>query len=56
MTVCGPKQTIVRCDPPIGTLWNIERHRRSVRLHAREPNHLGPLLGVFGDELPVVGR
>src|SRR5262249_20816181 len=39
-----------------GTLWNIRpRSRRSLRLDAREPHHLGPLLGFRGDEVAKVG-
>src|SRR6516162_9886852 len=39
-----------------GTLWHIRpRSRRSLRLDAREPHHLGPLLGFRGDEVAKVG-
>src|SRR5262245_17024949 len=39
------------------TLRNIwPRSRRSLRLDVRRTDHLGPLLGIFGDELAEVGR
>src|SRR5262249_27435104 len=36
-------------------LWNASRRRGSVRLDARELDHLGPFLGVLGNELAVAG-
>src|SRR5262249_31350811 len=41
---------------PNETLWNISpRSRGSLRLDAGELDHLGPLLGSFGDQLTEVG-
>jgi hypothetical protein len=34
----------------------VERLRRSLRLDAREPDHLAPFLRVFGDELAEIRR
>src|SRR5262249_52710060 len=41
---------------PNETLWNISpRSSGSLRLDAGELDHLGPLLGIFGDQLTEVG-
>src|SRR5262249_60199464 len=39
---------------PNETLWNV--WPESLRLHAGEPDHLGPFLGFLRDELAKVGR
>src|SRR5262245_35662280 len=44
-----------RRDSRNGTLWNILPIRGSVRLDARELDHLGPLLGFLGNEFPEIG-
>src|SRR5262249_50747420 len=33
-----------------------ERRDASFRLDVRRPDHLGPLLGFFGNEFPEIGR
>src|SRR5215467_3268936 len=57
--LCANSCTAANDVPEIslnGTLWNIDSGLASIRLDVDRPNHLGPLLGVVGDELAEVGR
>jgi hypothetical protein len=49
---CGAQQPMTTYSPN-GSLWNF---RRSLRFDTRGLDHLGPLLGVVGNELRGFSR
>src|SRR6266581_1070487 len=51
----GPDSRLAEISPN-ETLWNVGTCPRSLRLDARELDHLGPFVDIFGDELGELVR